>query len=309
MPRVTLLGPQQPIPSLISAVDGLGYRGRIAAITAGWEERELEDDELRAHLRGQSFNLRLWERAEEVFARDPEFLAGLRARKERVVRLQELYRLRLGHANEALRELMERHGLEEDLDAERDDAMETIRRLDAHQLERVTEVNHWFDERYRPAEREAIVRHRRAIARKVEDADALAIAGGHVGVLLTRLRIFGIADLLRTKPVIAWSAGTMALAPRIVLFHDNPPQGRGNAEVFEPGLATYHGIVPLPRARQRLRLDDPARVTRLARRFAPALCVPLDPFDRIDIDDGKVTFAPRCRRLEIDGRVAAGAKP
>ena len=68
----------------------------------------------------------------------------------------------------------------------------------------------------------------------------------------------------------------MVLTPRIVLFHDSPPQGAGYAEVFEPGLGLCHGIVPLPHARQRLRLGDPLRVRLLARRFAPDACVPLD---------------------------------
>lgn len=308
MPRVTLLGPQQPIPSLITAIDSLGFRGRIAAITAGWEERELEDDELRAHLRGQSFNLRLWERTEEIFDKDPELLAGLRVRKERITRLQEIYRMRLGHAMEAVRDLFARKGFADDLEPEQDDAVEAVRKLDAFQLERVAEVNHWFDERYRPAERDEIVGHRNDVARRVESADAIAIAGGHVGVLVTRLRLFDIATLAKTKPVVAWSAGTMAVGERIVLFHDSPPQGRGNEEVFEPGLGLARGVVALPHARKRLRLDDPLRVRLLVKRFAPATCLPLDPFDRVDVDGEKVICAPRTRKLEADGRVTlAGA--
>lgn len=303
MPRITLLGPQQPIPSLITAIDSLGFRGRIAAITAGWEERELEDDELRAHLRGQSFNLRLWERAEEVFDKDPELLAGLRVRKERITRLQEIYRMRLAHAMDAVRNLFARKGFADDLEPEQDDAVEAVRRLDAFQIERVAEVNHWFDERYRPAERDEIQKHRQDIARRVDHADAIAIAGGHVGVLITRLRLFDIAALARAKPIVAWSAGTMAVCERIVLFHDSPPQGRGNEEVFESGLGLARGVIPLPHARKRLRLEDPQRVTLLVRRFAPSTCLPLDPFDRVDVDGDSVTYAPRTRRLELDGRV------
>ena len=64
--RVILLGPQRLHPTLIHAVDSLGVRGRIAAVTAGWEEREGEDHELSAHLGGRSFNLRIWERGEDV---------------------------------------------------------------------------------------------------------------------------------------------------------------------------------------------------------------------------------------------------
>lgn len=309
MPQITLLGPQQPIPCLITAVDSLGIRGRIAAITAGWEERELEDDELKAHLRGKSVNLQLWERTERVFERDPELLAGLRTRKERVLRLQEIYRMRLGHLLEAARELQTWKGYPDDLEPEQEDAFDLVRRLDRHQLEHVAEVNQWFFERYRPEEREDLVKHREEVRRIAEDCDAIAIAGGHVGVLLTRLRLFGIADLARRKTVIAWSAGTMVLTTRVVLFHDTPPQGKGHPEVFEPGLELVPGLVALPHARKRLRLEDPLRVQRLERRFAPDLCVPFDPFDRVDFDGKTLTLAERTRKLERDGRVTfSGAK-
>ncbi len=312
MPRITLLGPQQPIPSLITAVDSLGIRGRIAAITAGWEERELEDDELRAHLRGQSINLRLWERSEAIFDKDPELLAGLRVRKERIARLAEIYRMRLGHAQQAVNDLLARKGFAEDLEPEQEDAIDALLRLDAHQLARVSEVNHWFEERYRPGERDEVARHRAEIAALVDRAEAIAIAGGHVGVLITRLRLFDIASLARTKPVIAWSAGTMALCERIVLFHDSPPQGFGVVEVFESGLGLVKGIIAFPHARKRLRLEDPARVLRLVRRFLPDVCVPFDPFDRIDFDpaSGRIEYSPRTRRLEHDGRVTlVGVSP
>lgn len=77
-------------------------------------------------------------------------------------------------------------------------------------------------------------------------------------------------------PIIAWSAGAMALSDRIILFHDRPAQGRGDAELLHRGLGLLPGVAPLPHARSRLLLDDPARVALFARRFAPAACVALD---------------------------------
>ena len=68
----------------------------------------------------------------------------------------------------------------------------------------------------------------------------------------------------------------MAVGERIVLFHHFPPQGHGNTEVLEAGLGLVRGVVPLPHARRRLDLDDPKRMSRLARRFAPARCLALD---------------------------------
>ena len=73
-------------------------------------------------------------------------------------------------------------------------------------------------------------------------------------------------------PVAAWSAGAMAIAERVVLFHDHPPQGAGNAEVFEAGLGLVRGAVFLPHAATRLALDDVGRVALLARRLPPAAC-------------------------------------
>lgn len=307
MASVTFLGPQQPTPTLAAAVDSLGIRGTIAAITAGWEEREPEDDELKAHLGGRSRNLKLWERTEEIFESDTELLAGLRTRKERVLRLQEMYRLRLAHEIDAVLGLFAMKGVAEIIEPEQEEAIATVRRLDQHQLDRVAEVNAEFDARYRPNERDAVVEHRGEVARRIEDAEAIAIAGGHVGVLITRLRLFGIADLIGHRRVIAWSAGTMALAGRIVLFHDSPPQGRGNAEVFEPGLGLVPGLLPFPHGRKRLKLGDPLRVQLLARRFEPEVCMPMDVGDRVDWDGRSLAFSSVTRHLHADGRVTVGA--
>jgi len=51
--KVLLLGPQRFEPTLASAVRSLGIDGAIATVTAGWQERESEDDELREHVGGQ----------------------------------------------------------------------------------------------------------------------------------------------------------------------------------------------------------------------------------------------------------------
>ena len=46
--------------------------GPIAVITAGWQEREGEDEEMDRHLGGRSFDLEIYRRADRVFATDPE---------------------------------------------------------------------------------------------------------------------------------------------------------------------------------------------------------------------------------------------
>ena len=115
-----------------------------------------------------------------------------------------------------------------------------------------------------------------ALRQRLTGVSALLVAGGHVAVLINRLRLIGGAAAFADLPIIAWSAGAMALGEAIVLFHDSPPQGAANAEVFEAGLGLVHGVVPLPHAQARLRLHDSTRVTLLARRFAPSACLTLD---------------------------------
>jgi len=52
-----------------------------------------------------------------------------------------------------------------------------------------------------------------------------------------------------------------------VLFHDHAPQGSHEAEVYDRGLGRVPGVIALPHARRRLRLDDRGRCAVLARRF------------------------------------------
>ena len=90
------------------------------------------------------------------------------------------------------------------------------------------------------------------------------------------------------KPIVAWSAGAMVLGERIVLFHDNAPQGRRNAEVLDEGLGIVPRLVPLPHARHRLDWSSPTRMALFARRFAPSRCCTLDHESMIRIVDGKI---------------------
>ncbi|MBK8233631.1 MAG: Type 1 glutamine amidotransferase-like domain-containing protein [Candidatus Eisenbacteria bacterium] len=301
--HVILLGPQRLKPTLGAAVRTLGLDGRIATITAGWQEREADDQELHYHLDGRSINLRLYQRAEELFENDPEFAEAHRARQETLQRLQELYELRLAHALEAVIELFRRPDKSALLDEERGEALEAVRTLDARHLARVAEVHAAFEERWKPTEREEIARERQRLSEILCWTPALAIAGGHVAVLLNRLRLFDIAGLLTGQPIIAWSAGAMAIGQRVVLFHDNPPQGPGHASVLDVGLGLCKGVVPLPHAWRRLKLEDVGRVSRLVRRFHPDLCIALADGGKLEWDGKKWHGDEGAHRLRKDGRL------
>jgi len=298
-----LLGPQRFDPFVARVLDDLGADGPVAAITAGWQEREEEHDELRDHVRRPVDNLALYRRADEAFRDDPELFAAVRARQDRLRELQQVYRRRLAAALGSARELLARGGDPAILEPERADAIAAVRRLDDHHVGRVREVHDEFAAAWRPWERPAVARHRDELAARLRRASALLIAGGHVAILLNRMRLFGVLDLAGELPVVAWSAGAMTLTERIVLFHDSPPQGAGNAEMLDVGTGRCDGIVALPHASRRLRLDDRDRVAILARRMAPAISVALDPGARVDADDGRWSPAPGTRVLLPTGEL------
>ncbi len=300
--QLVLLGPQRLQPTLKGAVRSLVDGGRVAVVTAGWEEREDQDQELVEHLGGEVVNLRLHQRAEDVFQRDRALFAALRARYDRLRKLRDLYRLRLDHALEAARELLTMEDEDEELlDEERREALAAVRRLDTHHLQRTVEFQQAFDEEHAPPERGAVAGHRRQVDAILAGCSCLCIAGGHVGILLNRLRLFGIEAWARRLPLVAWSAGAMALSERIVLFHDTPPWGRVHAEVMERGLGVVPDVVPLPHAKRRLLLDDRVRVALFSQRFAPQLCAALDEGSRLERAGGAWLGSGGARRLRSDG--------
>jgi hypothetical protein len=189
-----------------------------------------------------------------------------------------------------------------------EDALIAVRALDAHHLQRSAALDDQIRERIRAKPRASVQRHREQVARLLEGAGALLIAGGHVGVLLNRLRLFRVLEQSGELPIVAWSGGAMVLTERIVLFHDRPPQGAGDAEVYAPGLGLLRGVVPLPHASARLDLHDPRRVAQFARRFGPAACVALDAGTRLDRRRGEDQWrvGPTTRVLCPDGQLVEG---
>ncbi len=282
--RVILLGPQRHRATVGDVVGSLGVEGPLLTVTAGWQEREPEDVDLHERLGGRTVNLGLYRRAERVAEADPELARGHRELQARVKLLRKVYNVRLAHLMDSWIGLTDLQGDAAVLDPEREAALADLRALDDRHLARIRELRWQFQEAYRPHERPSMAAHREEIHGLAADARVVVVAGGHVATLLNRMRLFGVDELLKPRTTIAWSAGAMALSPRVVLFHDSPPWGPGNAEAFDTGLGLFPLMVPLPHASRRLRLDDPGRVSRLARRFAPAMCVALDSGARVEWD-------------------------
>lgn len=297
--KVTLLGPQRR-PTVDAVAASLPAGEPVATVTAGWQEREGDDAELSKLLGSRDVNLGLYRRWLDVAERDPAFAAGERTVQEVVGELQALYLLRLDHALQAVYEIGRRSGTDLLRASVLAESLAAVRDLDRAHLHRVSQVRLEFYADMRPHDRPVIAGHRAEVAQVLDGAAALVVAGGHVGVLADVLHLFNVAAAVRS-PVIAWSAGAMALAERIVLFHDRSAHGPGHPEVYTSGLSLVRGTVPLPHARARLLLDDAPRMAVFARRFAPARCVLLENGTRIDIDDG--TWTATTRVLAEDGHV------
>jgi hypothetical protein len=312
--RVILLGPQRR-PTLDTVVRSLGLAGPFATVTAGWQEREPDDGELSRVLGGRVVKLELYRRWLDVQERDPEYAAAERALQGVLGELADLYLLRLGYALQAVYALQQRAQadqlggtLTERIAEPVAEAVTAVRELDAAHLAHLNGVRGEFFARLRPYDRPVIAEHRAAVAGLLGETAALVMAGGHVGVLAEVLHLFNVAAALAATaggaPVIAWSAGAMALADRIVLFGDRSPHGPGHPEVYGSGLGITRDVVLLPHARARLLLDDTARMAVFARRFAPARCVLLEAGTRVDLSaDG--SWPPGTRVLAEDGHVTS----
>ena len=175
---------------------------------------------------------------------DPEFREAHREMQHMLREVEGVYDLRLSYVVESVRRLLVAEGHQEVLEPEREHAIQQLRELDAWHLQRIVEERGEFEQKWKPMERDAVAHEREEVKSLLTNAPAVVITGGHVAVLLNRLRLFGMKELLDGKTLIAWSAGAMVLTERVVLFHDHPPQGPGNPEVVEEGLG------PLPRYRR-----------------------------------------------------------
>jgi peptidase E len=285
MPSVTLLGPQIREPNLGDMLHKLSLPGPYAVITAGWQEREGEVEELRQHVAAPVQDLQIYARTEDVFARDAQLRVAHRQRQARLHEMQEVYRLRLDHAKRAARELLERDGDPDVVRPARRQAIAALRRLDLAHLNAVRRVHAAFEAEVVPLERPAVRDAIADVRRIIDQAGTVFVAGGHVAVLLNRLRLLGGEWLLSGKPVVAWSAGAMVMCEAVVLFHDQPPQGASHAEVFDAGLGLVRNVMVFPHSQTRLKLHDATRVALLARRFAPATCFTLDAGSCLHFDD------------------------
>jgi peptidase E len=277
-----VLGPQQPDPNVPACLEELGGEGTVLVITAGWRTDETDDEALKRHLGPDVVVLPLYTWFEVISRELPDLRAAYRPRQDELIRLRRLHRTRLHAALQVAWSLREQ-GLDDALaSAEYLDAMRHVGALDDGMVASTDAIFDAYRHALQPWKEHPLVASLRGKAEKaVREARTVVLAGGHVAVLLNRMRFFGVDEALRARhaaggDIVAWSAGAMVLTDRIVLFYDDPPEGAGYPEVLDRGLGLVPGVVLLPHARQRLSLERDDRVALFAQRFEPAACLGLE---------------------------------
>jgi hypothetical protein len=314
--KVTLLGPQRRASGARSAVAELVPQGPVAAVNAGWLEREADTGELDEVLGGRLLNLELHGRWQSLREEDQAFDESQHWLSDSLLELRTAYRLRLQQALAAVAAVGRQVRDESLRAAAYEDQVDALRALDEWNLSCGRQLREQAADRAEAEHSQALDLHRAEVSRLLDESAGLVVTGGHVAILLHLLQLFGVTDRLRAMvidpamisfPVIAWSAGAMALSERVVLFHDHPPYGDRPAEVYADGVGAYVGTVALPHARRRLRLDDHDHVALLARRLAPRRAVILNDGARLDLGEAG-TLPASAPRLTSAGLVATEAE-
>lgn len=297
-----LLGPQRFRQTAGTVASALAPEGRIATVTAGWQEREIEDAELADVMGGRSQNLGLFGRLGHVIRHDATFAKAAGAYNRHIDEAHKLYVVRLRHAMDAVYATLRRTVREDLRDSALRAGVQAVRDVDSWYLWLLSELDGelWSDGRV--DESDIIAAHRGEVAEMIAESALLAVAGGHVGFLGRCLRLFEVFPP-EELPVIGWSAGAMVLTQHIVLYHDNGPEGVQPAEVWDRGVARVSGVVAMPHARRRLQLDDQHRNEVLAHRFAPARVLLLD--DGVQVTLGPDGSLPgEARVITSDGAIS-----
>lgn len=297
-----LLGPQRERPRLSEVLARWSLDGPVALAAPGWEEDEVDDAWVRDAVRRPVVNLKLYELADRLFAEDPEVLRLLRERQDELRRLREVNQLQLDHSLAVARALLQRAGSGESVSPQLESTFRHLGEIDADYLELVTEVIRAYDKRIDPWARPSVQRYRQRVLDRCQSCVALLIAGGHVGVLLNRLNLSRLIRYVQV-PTIAWSGGAMAMAERVVFFHQHLPQATRDAEVSRRGLSWISSAVLFPRPAERLELANRTELALLARRFRGDACLLLDQDSEMEWAEQRWVRAQGVQRLTADGAV------
>ena len=138
--QITLLGPQ-PRPHLQRAFGELDPEAVVATVTAGWQEREVDDAELRELVGLRTVNLALHARWLAVYEEDREYAHAEREHEAALAELRQLYLVQLDHALSAAYDVARRSDARPRLrERALTDALRVVQLLDEQHLQRVARV-------------------------------------------------------------------------------------------------------------------------------------------------------------------------
>ena len=190
--HTVLLGPQRFLTTAGTVVRSLAPEGPVATVTAGWQDREPADDELNEVMDGRGLNLAPLPAAHRGHRRPTTTSpAQALAHRDAMDELAGIYSLRLQRALESVYVVARRPARHDIADSAFADAVRGVRDIDAWYLaRRSTSCTASSRPPRRPTRSEPIARNRAEVADLLGDAAVLAVAGGHVGILLRCLRLF-----------------------------------------------------------------------------------------------------------------------
>ena len=303
-----ILGPQRPSENLSEIVQShlssgqLSLQGGpISVITSGWRHDEGEIQPLREAIPLPLLSLPLYHWFDELGRVEKELAKQHKSRQRLIKQYKKFYRRRLQNGLHLWRsledlsqkEILEKEILEKEISISRDlhqnvpygfeleEICSDVRRCDEDVLNRLRQIRDLYPDLQNPWTHPSAQPYHQRIKEILDSSQALFIAGGHVAILRNRMNFFGLHHVIRDflmsgKPIYSWSAGAMVLSEKIVLYYDNPPQGEGHPEILDEGLNIFRNMIMFPHAHERLDLNDTNRIKKLAKRFAPQLCIGLE---------------------------------
>ncbi len=271
---LVLLGQQRDVPRLQSVLERCNISGPVGLVSAGWEEDEDDDQWVRDAVDVPVINSQLYGLADQLFQQDPQVIELLRERQDRLRELREINELQTEHLCTVARELWRRLASHAGALVPLQQTFEQLRTVDDSYLEAITTIIVEYDQRIAPKERPSVLEYRHKVLERLQDCQALLIAGGHVGVLLNRLNLCRLFQHIQL-PIIAWSGGAMALGERVYFYDQFLPHTKREVELSRRGMCLFSGAQLFPRASQRLQLHDSLELGILSRRMKSP-CLLLD---------------------------------
>lgn len=231
-------------------------------------------------------------RTKEFYRRkNSEFLRILRETVKYVrelfpqVTLAEILAYDVVHNRDRLRRLDDRKLLYHYCCQDVQDTLAKIVENDEAMVRICHEVEAHFRDRSRLDENPRFIAVRERLRNRVLSANTIMVFGGNLTVLLACLRFFRLKNafheaLYRGTNYYSVSAGSMALAEKIIIFDDFWGDGKTSArkefEFFDNGLGLVSKITLFPHCMDRIQTDDADNLAYLANRFSTGPCVGLN---------------------------------